>query len=574
MLSFKEKIFLKKDERFLIQILAENNIFLIFAIDKNEIEKGNNFLAYLKKEVSNNPLSCLSDWQGLIDQGLKLARLLPFWLTGGVLVKDKTFFLITRGQGKIILIRDKKISEIIVGNHTAAGYVKDGDIFIFSYSSFPTQLTFESLTDIFFKNSFDEGTKIIKADFYDQKKEETALFINFFSKKEPTFSFPRFSFSLPHLPSFSFFQASYLRGKKLTWVILSILGLIFLWSVVFGYKRRLITKRKAMVNFARTEIEKKLEEAVDLSTFDLNESLKIINEVKQTFSQLKKDLGKEEKKEIEKIEKIINSKEKEILKKEEKEAEEFFDLKLIKKEAKGNKMALFNDTLAVFNQKEGEVYLISIDKKSHQILTSPSIKNGDLIALYENDVFIFTKEKGIIKLKNEKEEKRVVEKDDSWGKIIDFWVYNGNLYLLDKEKDEVYKYLVAVEGYGGKTSYFKPQEAIDLSLAVSMAIDSSVYIATEKNVFKYTSGIREKFSLNFPNQEKFFIHKIYTDRNCQKIYLWVKNKEESLILVFSKTGQYERQIRNQIFKKVEDLVVFEKKGILLLTKEKIYQLPL
>jgi len=140
------------------------------------------------------------------------------------------------------------------------------------------------------------------------------------------------------------------------------------------------------------------------------------------------------------------------------------------------------------------------------------------------------------------------------------------LYLLDKQADEIWKYLASTDGYGKKDSYFKPGQAVDFFLINSFSIDGSVYLAGDSLVFKYTSGLRDDFKVDLPEKQPSF-NKVFTSKNLEKVYLWDKNKGK--VYVIGKTGQYQEQIVSEIFKKGKDLVVY-KNDIYALEGKKIF----
>ena len=98
-------------------------------------------------------------------------------------------------------------------------------------------------------------------------------------------------------------------------------------------------------------------------------------------------------------------------------------------------------------------------------------------------------------------EKELIGNDKDWGDIKDFWMYSGNIYLLDSGKDEIYKYLVAENGYSNKSSYFGSGQSINLGGAQKFSIDGFVDIALDGAIAKYVSGVKEQFSLDLPEDD-------------------------------------------------------------------------
>ena len=87
-------------------------------------------------------------------------------------------------------------------------------------------------------------------------------------------------------------------------------------------------------------------------------------------------------------------------------------------------------------------------------------------------------------------------RDRDWGTLDDFWMYSGNIYMLDSAKNDIHKYLVAEEGYSEKRSYFGEGESPGLTSATAIAIDASLYIANSDKAQKFTSGVRSPFEVD------------------------------------------------------------------------------
>ena len=218
---------------------------------------------------------------------------------------------------------------------------------------------------------------------------------------------------------------------------------------------------------------------------------------------------------------------------------------------------------------KGIIYNLSLSKKSLDKNSAAGIKKADLVSAYEDYSLFFVKEEGIYKIDSEGKSKKVIDKDADWENIIGMWIYNGNVYLLDSGKGDIYKYLVAESGYSAKSSYLKG-EAGSIKGANSFAIDSSIYVGLDDSLRKYTAGGRDEFSTSWP-EKKVKLTKIFTSFDVEKVYGWDKTNET--IYILGKNGTYERQINSSILAKASDFVVF-KDAAYVLVNEKIYRIGL
>lgn len=549
-------------------------------------ETGRQVLSEIKQELLVSKIETLTDLEDFINNQVKKQNLpTGISLAAGFIV-NKIIYLKTIGEGKIFIRRKKSFEKIIDGNKTASGYLEEDDFFIFTTNRF-IQLFNQEME---LKTVFDhKNPHQIIEDLAPQIKAiddhgAIALFVQLISqesisqqeeKEEMIISQPMVLEKGRNFLNrlYQRFQQSRLqtdRKKTLTTGIVVVLILILFWSVGLGITRRNESVLNKKVNRSRELITQKLDQAEEVAFLNFSRSQALINEARDEFNNLKKEVGSKKKDDITRIEELIKNKEGKILKKEEKKADEFFDLTIDNKQAQGSKIYLDEDKLVIFDKNQGIIYKLSLTKKSINKVSDLEIKSARLIAGYQDNTFFYIEKKGVYKAGEESKPKIVVDADSDWGKIIDLWIYNGNIYILDTGKDEIYKYLAGEEKYSNKSSYIKSNETVNLDGATSMAIDSSVYIGFKDYLVKFTAGARDEFKTSFP-EEGINLNKIYTSKNLEKVYAWDKNK--GTIYVLGKNGTYERQIKSEILAKGNDLVVFDNAAYILV-KEKIYKVNL
>jgi len=543
--------------------LAEGNLFLIFVIKENFTkEEGNKLISSFKQKLGSSSIENLSQLDDFIKQVI-FDNNLPTGLSlAAVFFKDDIAYLKTINEGKIFLRRKNKVEEIICGTQTASGYLQLDDIFILTTDEFITRI--KEIKNVLNK---EEPIEIINEITPFLKKESDKGLIALFVKLKKEEEVGNRLFFLENNNFLSLFNQSEGKKKTLTYLLLIIIFFIFIWSVVLGYKRRKESEINNQIERTKKIVFSKLEEAEEIAFLNLERAIQLLNEAKEETTVLKEKVKNKSKK-IEEIEKKITEKENQIIKKETKNYQEFYDLSVDKKEAKGDRFFLQNDFLFILDKDEGVIYRLSLEKKSLEKYHHPKIKKSSLIAAYDEKIYFLVEDEGIFQIVDKDKAKKIIEKDPQWVEIKDISTYNGNLYLLDVKSDEIYKYLAVDSGFSSKTSYFKSGEAIDLEDANSLAIDSSVYIGFSQTILKFTRGIKEEFKNNFPNKN-LVIKKIYTDKEINKVYVW--DKENGLIYILNKNGEYQEQIFSIIIKKAFDFVVYKDK-IFLLLKNKIYSI--
>jgi len=168
--------------------------------------------------------------------------------------------------------------------------------------------------------------------------------------------------------------------------------------------------------------------------------------------------------------------------------------------------------------------------------------------------------------------KTLIKNDNNWQQIGGLSTYNGNVYVLDKKQNQILKFVQTDSGFSN-TNYFTGTGP-DLSKAVSMAIDSDVYIlSTDGTVTKYTKGNADNFSLTGLDMPLSRPTGIITNADDDNIY--ILDNGNSRIVVLDKSGNYKAQYQASVIKTAKDFEVLEKdKKVYVLSGGKVYEIDL
>ena len=551
----------------------ENNLFLAVEIEAGITpDKGRELTAFIKEKISTIMIENLQQFDSFISSLIEEKNLpTGFFLSAGYL-KGNIFYLKTIGQGRVYIRRKNKLALLIKNDETASGYIEENDIFIFTFNKFMgllgeepglnkkfdhrpiSEIIDEIIPDLLLKN--DQGAAAL---FLQLKKivEEEKPVNDFFEQPEKKV----FAFNLKD------FYKRFGQQKTLTFMTVFVLFLILIWSVGLGYRRRTQETTQEKIKLTKDLISQKLDKAEEVAFLNMPSALSLITDSKDEVDKLTPLRSSGFAGQVKELEKMITDTENKILKKEEKKYSEFFDLTIDDKNAKGDKLYLNKDELLVLDKNNGIFFNLSLDKKSLDKDQFSTIKRSSLIASYENKKYFFVEDVGVYQVVDGKANK-VIENDKNWGKIIDLAVFNGNIYLLDRDKDEIWKYLNAESGFGGKSSYFQSGQSIDLSQINSLTIDGSVYLAGDSVMVKYTSGLRDEFKINLPDSN-VNITKIFTSKDLEKVYGWDKGK--GTVYVMGKNGDYQEQVNSKILSQSSDFVVY-KNSIYILQGSKVYKI--
>lgn len=660
--------------------IAEDGFFFMFEVEDGMTKtEGHAFMKDVKRRKDEKgDIRSLGDLEVWIN-GLASIKSIPahFSIACGAQVDD-ILYLQTIGLGEIHLRRGKDFVRLIHGEKSASGYIKEGDMFVFTTSTFRAMVEEEealiepmdkneppelvSALEEYYDKKDDKGSSSIFAQFSMNdvpakttkkavKKEDQAEEMGFSSDEEldsddinhkpnyhsravqsteveedaeaveagalggaaagaataagvgvaaeasavagvgagiprrtglPVMEMPggeRDSLDVAGggVPKKNFFSKlkftlpeSKLSKKTSRLIMISVLvvlGGIIIWSVVLGNQRRVAAQAQKRIQATEMEIDKKTARADEQAFLNLDESTALLAQAKKEVSELEKEIGPSYAADIRRMNKKISDKENEITHKDEKEPEEFYDLALEEKNATGNVMYLEKENIAILDTENKTIYNLSAEKKSITKSKNDILSDATKIGMVKGVLFAFVPGKGMYEFTDDTKTKKVIDADKEWGDIKDLGFFAGNIYMLDGGKQDILKYTLIADGYAPKTSYFKGDKP-DLTDALSMKIDSSVYVASVNDILKFTSGEADDFKVSFPTT-KVDIQSIYTDENAAKVYAW--DKTNATVYVLAKNGTYEKQIKASILAKASDVIAY-KDDILVLAGSKIYKL--
>lgn len=166
-------------------------------------------------------------------------------------------------------------------------------------------------------------------------------------------------------------------------------------------------------------------------------------------------------------------------------------------------------------------------------------------------------------------------KDTQWKPNVDIKSFNSNIYFLDPQGNQVWKYTRQRDSYSSVSNYI--QDSVDLSKAIDMTIDGSIYILeNDGTVRRFYGGSEEdvtikKAPLSMPKNPT----KIYTEFENPQLY--IVEPSQKRVLIFTKeqrTGNlvYAYQIKFPTLKNIQDIFVDKKSSkMYVLDSNKIYE---
>jgi hypothetical protein len=255
---------------------------------------------------------------------------------------------------------------------------------------------------------------------------------------------------------------------------------------------------------------------------------------------------------------------------------EVIDLKETKEGFRGSRLSLLANSLAILDSSGQSLINLNLATKKAEVLAEKEDlgKASDLV-IDEDLVFIYSTDKGIIKIDLvNKKTTEAVEADDNWGLIRGISAFGGNIYLLDSENNQIWKYLPTTSGFSNKREYLTSGTKVDLEDAVGIQIDSSIYILKQNGeIFKFTKGTKDDFSIVGLDKPLKDPKALYTSSEVDNLY--ILDSGNSRVVVLGKSGEYKAQYQADKLGVASGLAVNEKdKKIYLVDGSKVYSMDL
>ena len=515
---------------------------------------------------------------------------------GAIAVVGNVLFGAVNNGARLVLARKGKVATILVGKETISGYLEDGDLFCLGTGEFFQLVPQGVLQAALTTNSPSEAAESIAPVVHGQEDGGKAAAVIFKVKKQEfketelpeikkqdrelnrifqvgkTIAAKVKEKTLEKITSLAESQKKTPRSQKTVITVALILLLILGVSVVLGARQRRHPGLTQKTSVLLEQAQEKLKEGKDLLTLNPTKASQLLLEAQDLTQQIESAGLKTE--EFLKFQEELRQTLGKVLKEHQVEGAVFFDLELIKANAKGDNLTVLADQLVILDEVQSTIYGLGIkDKKSTILASGEKLRGIRLIAMLGDKIYALTEE-GIL------ETELRIKKDASWGEIVDMAGFGTSLYLLDK-KGEIWKYPIAENGFGTKQKWLKG-EAADFSQVVSVAIDGAIWVlGNDGKIWKFIQGTEENFRVTGLAKSLLNPSIIYTDSEQSSLY--VLDKGNSRIVVLKKTGEYDSEYvwpaspsqGGQGIKDAVGLVVSEKeKKIFLLGGSKIYTLEL
>jgi len=533
---------------------------------------GKDIFTTLEQEFFSLEIKDLETIKGaILITAKKIPEEINYSFVVATIVKNVLYFFVL-GGGRINIKRDNEFGTILsseLDDHKKAGsgYLQDSDLIIIQTKQFADAIDSEKLSSVLDHQSPAEISEIIAPMVHGGEEAGAAAVIIKYTKEEEEetlgesekeyeeeikhegkeefiespayeerkkFSKNYFAFIYPLISTVKKLPQNFniSRSKKGFLTIVIILVAIFAIGIFLTIKGQNDSKITALFNDVYPQAQKKYDEGQSLT--GLNQNL-----ARESFQA---------------SEKILNDA-KDKFPKDSRQAKQIADL-----EKKVQDALLQTSGVNSVEAKEA-------GNDASSLLSFENKHSGKGFATDGKSVFYIT-DKSVFK-----DDKEIIKNDNNWENPSGIGVYFSNIYVLDKTKGGILKFVPAGSGYL-KSNYFTGDTSPDLSGATGMAIDGSIWIIeNDGTILKFTRGKADNFNVSGLDKPLSSPTKIFTGVDFSNVY--ILDNGNGRIVVLGKDGSYKEQYQANVIKAAKDFEVNESgKKILILSSEKIYQIDL
>ncbi|MFI5241216.1 MAG: hypothetical protein ACHQUA_02150, partial [Microgenomates group bacterium] len=379
----------------------------------------------------------------------------------------------TSGGSQVAILRDGALATILASQGTetvaASGYPKDKDVMVLGTKEFFEKIphgiikaglqeenVVEAFAPILHKDQnsgkmasivvkFEEGilaSEYVSAAVAVEKKIEIPIkekltqlgspiktFLANFSKKAGSFV-PERKIYIKNTSEFE----SEDKNKNLTLSVGIILLVILVISIAFGIKQKNNNELKSQYEGKLIEANQNLDEAVGLALVSPDRARELFVSAQQKLSEMEAINAKDPK--IEELRKKIEEQKGTTFGEYQAQTNMFLDLTLLSSGFKGDMISSSQGNLFILDRTGKKIVSVEMDTKKSKVVAGPD-KIGDVasIASYSDRVFILDND-GIKEVEGTVD--TVISKD--WEEEALVYGFAGNLYVLDKSANQVYRY--------------------------------------------------------------------------------------------------------------------------------------
>lgn len=502
--------------------------------------------------------------------------------------RDEYAYFCVWGENRVYLLRDGKLLPITVGKlgvlGSCSGKIETKDIFILGTKEFYSIIEAEELARILAPKdlSFVSETLTTQAhkhpilgivasfleigDLQENQAEEIIIQITDENPLlKPNISF--FKEMIKKLPtSVKISKDRDSTPRKTAVLIGTILIFVLLASIFLGITQRQKQNSGKILDEKLSQAQNFYSDSLTQKEVNPSEARRLFEKAQEIISVLEKDYKDNEK--LKELKQKIEGEAGVLLGKITEEPEVFFDLSIIRSDAKGKEIFLQGSKLIVLDGESQRLLSISSPGKETSVLGgNEKLPSARSLSFLSSRYFVLTDD-GVKKISRDGSVETEIENDSDWGNIAKIAIFSSNLYILNSE-GEIWRYTDSGSAFGNKTKWSKEASGG----AIDFVIDGYVWVLGKNNSLKrFSKGEFTNFQIKNLEQPLKNSLALHTDELLESIYLLDKGR---IVEINKQTGEFKKEYVSEKIAEAIDLVISKPLGkIYLLTETKILELPL
>jgi hypothetical protein len=217
----------------------------------------------------------------------------------------------------------------------------------------------------------------------------------------------------------------------------------------------------------------------------------------------------------------------------------------------GNVIELIKNQDNLFALTDNDLlYRINTNEKSYTQLSSEA--NYIQAKNWDDDNLIFLNEENKFATYNIPENTFSLKPTDFSAYTPEVWnIYTDKIYLVDKEKKQILKLSRPLSEAPQIANWFKDDPLL-LENINSLLIDGDIWLtSTDGKIYRMFKGRNQNFTIKDLNKDLGTDIEMYTETDWQKLY--ILDKQNSRLILLTKGGSVEKQLKNEKFSKCTDL---------------------
>lgn len=515
----------------------------------------------------------------------------------GVAVIGEVMFAVAIGGSGIWISRGGVLASLLSGLHnsvsSASGYPKDGDVILMASKPFFAKVPLGVIKASLSSPTPDDAIETL-APIVHGAEEDGSVCAEIIQFKKPGEVMPITPVSIPQKiirnPSLTTFlnntklifrkigknipaKEIYIKqaliedvspqSKKVSFSIALILLLLLGVSIIFGVRQKKINDLKNQYQGILQESLGEVDQAISLAGVSPERSRELFASAQAKLTQI--ELMNINDSKLDDLRKKINDGRSAILGEYSINPELFLDLTLLTSGFNGSELVLTGGVVYVMDKIGSRILSADIaTKKSAVVAGTGVLVSPTALAGYEDRVFVAQSD-GIYEIDGSP--KKIIDK--TWSGEILMSVFAGNVYIVDKSGNMIYRYQSIGGGFGEKQNWLSPGTSGDFNTAIQTVIDGSVYVMyPNAEIDKYSQGNEQNFILRGLIPEAGNIDSISAGPDNEYIYLL--DRAGKRIVVTDKKGDYKAQYVSEQYSFAVNIVADEVLGkIILLTGDKL-----